>query len=624
MAAVEYVNSPRGAVQALTYVWDVGLLAWVEGTQSGGGGGGGGTSSNFSAVFPSVGTAAGAKSDSDGSMSPFFVDGGGNLRVAPPINSTIGSTFTNQVFPVGVKDNSGNIGPLTLDASGNLLVAVTGAGSGGTSSADRAAYTAGTTAGTPMMVAHDDTAPGTLAEDKVGIARGSSLREVYTQIRDAAGNDRGVNISAANALKVDGSAVTQPISGTLTSSIHTLAKGATPAGDPTSLNVSPTIQALDINLANQSVGNVQIKIQDADSTIRVSTRLYDDAYNGATIKPASTASVAADTALVVALSPNSSIPTGSNAIGKLAANDGVDVGDVTINNAAGAAAVNVQDGGNSLTVDGSVTVSGLPSSVDNSAFTFNTTIGVPFQAVVDDSATNSVSENRSGTPRMSPSRVLYSNIRDNLGHEVGVESSDPGLLSDYGLVVRPIPSQLLPTPASQANVTNSVTNTNAWVFKITDTINGPVAVKAASTAAVVADVSLVVALSPNSPLPAGSAVIGHIITDSGSITDISDRSARLLGHVTVDSVPSTSIPADVFERNYDPGYAPRATAKNLTQTVDGHLRTEESGWQVDYLRRRQEEIDLAPMNTASLFDSRLGTLVRSDITRPTSRIGVGY
>jgi len=37
---------------------------------------------------------------------------------------------------------------------------------------------------------------------------------------------------------------------------------------------------------------------------------------------------------------------------------GTDIGDVTINNGAGAAAVNVQDGGNSLTVDGAVTVSG--------------------------------------------------------------------------------------------------------------------------------------------------------------------------------------------------------------------------------------------------------------------------
>lgn len=39
------------------------------------------------------------------------------------------------------------------------------------------------------------------------------------------------------------------------------------------------------------------------------------------------------------------------------AQPGVDIGDVTVNNAAGAGAVNIQDGGNSITVDGAVTVS---------------------------------------------------------------------------------------------------------------------------------------------------------------------------------------------------------------------------------------------------------------------------
>lgn len=52
------------------------------------------------------------------------------------------------------------------------------------------------------------------------------------------------------------------------------------------------------------------------------------------------------------------LPAGSNAIGKLAANDGVDIGDVTVNNASGASAVNVQDGGNSITVDYATTGSG--------------------------------------------------------------------------------------------------------------------------------------------------------------------------------------------------------------------------------------------------------------------------
>lgn len=45
---------------------------------------------------------------------------------------------------------------------------------------------------------------------------------------------------------------------------------------------------------------------------------------------------------------------GSASIGILGANSGVDVGDVTVNNASGASAVNIQDGGNSITVDAPV------------------------------------------------------------------------------------------------------------------------------------------------------------------------------------------------------------------------------------------------------------------------------
>ena len=51
------------------------------------------------------------------------------------------------------------------------------------------------------------------------------------------------------------------------------------------------------------------------------------------------------------------LPAGA-ATSALQTQPGVDIGDVTINNAAGAAAVNIQDGGNSITVDGTVAVSG--------------------------------------------------------------------------------------------------------------------------------------------------------------------------------------------------------------------------------------------------------------------------
>lgn len=51
------------------------------------------------------------------------------------------------------------------------------------------------------------------------------------------------------------------------------------------------------------------------------------------------------------------------------ANDGVDIGDVTVNNPGGAAAVNIQDGGNNISVDDggtdlSIDVSGIPPAID--------------------------------------------------------------------------------------------------------------------------------------------------------------------------------------------------------------------------------------------------------------------
>lgn len=58
-----------------------------------------------------------------------------------------------------------------------------------------------------------------------------------------------------------------------------------------------------------------------------------------------------------------SLPTGA-ATSALQTQPGVDIGDVTINNASGAGAVNIQDGGNSITVDGTVAISNFPTTLD--------------------------------------------------------------------------------------------------------------------------------------------------------------------------------------------------------------------------------------------------------------------
>lgn len=112
--------------------------------------------------------------------------GGGGGGSGP--SGTIGAAVPATASPAAVKDNAGNLAYPTLDVSGNLLVAVTGAGSGGTSSVDGSAYTAGTTAGTPLMGARDDAGTTACAEDKNCIARLTSSRALLVDLSATAAN----------------------------------------------------------------------------------------------------------------------------------------------------------------------------------------------------------------------------------------------------------------------------------------------------------------------------------------------------------------------------------------------------------------------------------------------------
>jgi len=107
----------------------------------------------------------------------------------------------------------GDYAPLQVDATGSLKVAIiSGAGSGGTAMVDDAPFTPAVTNVTPMGAFFDDVTPDSVNEGDIGAPRMSANRNLYNTIRDAAGNERGVNVSAGNALLVDASATTQPIS----------------------------------------------------------------------------------------------------------------------------------------------------------------------------------------------------------------------------------------------------------------------------------------------------------------------------------------------------------------------------------------------------------------------------
>lgn len=97
----------------------------------------------------------------------------------------------------------GDFIPLTIDSAGGLRVSiVAGAGSGGTSATDDAAFAVASGTGTPAMFMFDDVAPDSINEGDVGVMRMSANRVGYFTIRDAAGNERGVNVNSSNELLV--------------------------------------------------------------------------------------------------------------------------------------------------------------------------------------------------------------------------------------------------------------------------------------------------------------------------------------------------------------------------------------------------------------------------------------
>lgn len=77
---------------------------------------------------------------------------------------------------------------------------------------DDSVFTPGSSRVMAVGAVFDDVTPDSVDEDDAGALRMSANRSLYTQIRDAAGNERGAEVTAANALKVDPSGVTQPIS----------------------------------------------------------------------------------------------------------------------------------------------------------------------------------------------------------------------------------------------------------------------------------------------------------------------------------------------------------------------------------------------------------------------------
>lgn len=101
-----------------------------------------------------------------------------------------------------------------IDNATGGVITTGGAAGSSPSKADDAAFTVATDNVSPIGAMADEVAPDSVDEGDAGILRMSLNRNLYVQLRDISA-ERSAAVTAANALKVDGSAVTQPVSGTV-------------------------------------------------------------------------------------------------------------------------------------------------------------------------------------------------------------------------------------------------------------------------------------------------------------------------------------------------------------------------------------------------------------------------
>jgi hypothetical protein len=135
----------------------------------------------------------------------------GALRVTVASDSTGVLSVDDNGATLSVDDGGGS---LTID--GSVSAAVTNAGTFAVQDsekvADNAAFTDGTTKVQPAGYIFDEAAGTALTENDAAAARIDSKRAQVSVIEDETTRGRRTTVTAGNALKVDNSAVTQPVS----------------------------------------------------------------------------------------------------------------------------------------------------------------------------------------------------------------------------------------------------------------------------------------------------------------------------------------------------------------------------------------------------------------------------
>lgn len=108
----------------------------------------------------------------------------------------------NRYLFTQIGDGAGNERRANVNASNELLVACSTCSGSGVSHVDNAFFQAGSDDVVPIAGRFDDTSTTSVSEDNAGVVRMSANRNLFTTLRDAAGNERGANVNASNELLV--------------------------------------------------------------------------------------------------------------------------------------------------------------------------------------------------------------------------------------------------------------------------------------------------------------------------------------------------------------------------------------------------------------------------------------
>ena len=265
------------------------------------------------------------------------------------------------------------------------------------------------------------------------------------------------------------------------------------------------------------------------TTIGTQTTEINDGTHAGTIKAASTAAVATDTALVVAVSPNNTVAVTAAAL-PLPTGAATAANQTTI----GTQTTEINDGTHAGSIKAASTAAVATDTALVVAVSPNNTVAVTAAALpLPTGAATAANQTTLGTQT--------TEINDGTHAGTIKAASTAAVATDTALVVAVSPNNTvavtaaaLPLPTGAATAANQTT-LGTQTTEINDGTH-TAAVKAASTLAVEADPALVVALNPASAGPKASAsTVAQVASSATSVTLLAANANRLGAFITNDS-----------------------------------------------------------------------------------------